>query len=171
MALSSSLPWLLRKSSSSSQILQRMKFLAAGDHWRSFTTCEGSRPTIVHKRSLDILHDPWFNKVPNRLSGPSCPPPFKWLFEFLVVWLDWVGCRFIWYSSGHGFLDDWEGPPGSSRTSSFKSYDIAAANRALQYAFSTHFSSFCDIVWSQFFSTLRVDSRIIHCCDWFIGLL
>ncbi|KAK4758693.1 hypothetical protein SAY87_019994 [Trapa incisa] len=29
---------------------------------RFFTTTEGSRPTIVHKRSLDILHDPWFNK-------------------------------------------------------------------------------------------------------------
>ena len=22
------------------------------------------RPSIVHKRSTDILHDPWFNKVP-----------------------------------------------------------------------------------------------------------
>ncbi|XP_074566613.1 NAD-dependent malic enzyme, mitochondrial [Curcuma longa] len=62
MALSSSLPRLLRKPSSSSQILQRMKLLSAGDPSRSFTTCEGSRPTIVHKRSLDILHDPWFNK-------------------------------------------------------------------------------------------------------------
>nr|GMD65172.1 NAD-dependent malic enzyme 62 kDa isoform, mitochondrial [Ipomoea batatas] len=30
--------------------------------YRSFTTVEGHRPTIVHKRSLDILHDPWFNK-------------------------------------------------------------------------------------------------------------
>lgn len=30
---------------------------------RSFTTSEGHRPAIVHKRSLDILHDPWFNKV------------------------------------------------------------------------------------------------------------
>eukprot|EP00262_Sarcandra_glabra_P004188 TRINITY_DN1516_c0_g2_i2.p1 TRINITY_DN1516_c0_g2~~TRINITY_DN1516_c0_g2_i2.p1 ORF type:complete len:626 (+),score=110.52 TRINITY_DN1516_c0_g2_i2:156-2033(+) len=29
---------------------------------RSFTTIEGSRPSIVHKRSVDILHDPWFNK-------------------------------------------------------------------------------------------------------------
>ncbi|XP_057979078.1 NAD-dependent malic enzyme 62 kDa isoform, mitochondrial [Malania oleifera] len=29
---------------------------------RSFTTTEGHRPTIVHKRSIDILHDPWFNK-------------------------------------------------------------------------------------------------------------
>ncbi|KAG6434506.1 hypothetical protein SASPL_106143 [Salvia splendens] len=29
---------------------------------RSFTTTEGHRPTIIHKRSLDILHDPWFNK-------------------------------------------------------------------------------------------------------------
>ncbi|KAG6524261.1 NAD-dependent malic enzyme 62 kDa isoform, mitochondrial-like [Zingiber officinale] len=62
MALSSSLQRLLRKPSSSSQILQRMKLLAAGDPSRSFTTCEGSRPAIVHKRSLDILHDPWFNK-------------------------------------------------------------------------------------------------------------
>ncbi|XP_042456940.1 NAD-dependent malic enzyme 62 kDa isoform, mitochondrial-like [Zingiber officinale] len=62
MALFSSLQRLLRKPSSSSQILQRMKLLAAGDPSRSFTTCEGSRPAIVHKRSLDILHDPWFNK-------------------------------------------------------------------------------------------------------------
>nr|DAD47564.1 TPA_asm: hypothetical protein HUJ06_017501 [Nelumbo nucifera] len=29
---------------------------------RSFTTVEWHRPTIIHKRSLDILHDPWFNK-------------------------------------------------------------------------------------------------------------
>ncbi|KZV57955.1 NAD-dependent malic enzyme 62 kDa isoform, mitochondrial [Dorcoceras hygrometricum] len=29
---------------------------------RLFTTAEGHRPTLVHKRSLDILHDPWFNK-------------------------------------------------------------------------------------------------------------
>ncbi|KAM6568359.1 hypothetical protein CsatB_016344 [Cannabis sativa] len=29
---------------------------------RSFTTTEGHRPTMIHKRSLDILHDPWFNK-------------------------------------------------------------------------------------------------------------
>ncbi|PRQ57015.1 putative malate dehydrogenase (decarboxylating) [Rosa chinensis] len=31
-------------------------------HSRSFTSIEGHRPVIVHKRSLDILHDPWFNK-------------------------------------------------------------------------------------------------------------
>ncbi|KAL9234331.1 hypothetical protein vseg_009214 [Gypsophila vaccaria] len=29
---------------------------------RCFTTSEGHRPAIVNKRSLDILHDPWFNK-------------------------------------------------------------------------------------------------------------
>lgn len=29
---------------------------------RSFATAEGHRLTIVNKRSLDILHDPWFNK-------------------------------------------------------------------------------------------------------------
>ncbi|KAI8019097.1 hypothetical protein LOK49_LG04G00351 [Camellia lanceoleosa] len=29
---------------------------------RSFTTTEGHRLSIVHKRNLDILHDPWFNK-------------------------------------------------------------------------------------------------------------
>ncbi|KAM7257928.1 hypothetical protein ACFE04_013669 [Oxalis oulophora] len=31
-------------------------------HIRWFNPTEGHRPTIVHKRSLDILHDPWFNK-------------------------------------------------------------------------------------------------------------
>ncbi|KAJ8642747.1 hypothetical protein MRB53_004495 [Persea americana] len=29
---------------------------------RFFATAEGNRPTILHKRSMDILHDPWFNK-------------------------------------------------------------------------------------------------------------
>ncbi|KAJ6729996.1 MALIC ENZYME-RELATED [Salix viminalis] len=41
---------------------QRMTNPAALVQSRSFTTLEGHRPTIVHKRSLDILHDPWFNK-------------------------------------------------------------------------------------------------------------
>lgn len=35
---------------------------ASSSSLRSFTTTEGSRPIIVHKRSIDILHDPWFNK-------------------------------------------------------------------------------------------------------------
>lgn len=51
---------------SSSPLLQRLKRHITGGHYllsRSFTTTEGHRPTIVHKRSLDILHDPWFNKV------------------------------------------------------------------------------------------------------------
>ncbi|XP_038982452.1 NAD-dependent malic enzyme 62 kDa isoform, mitochondrial [Phoenix dactylifera] len=48
----------LRRSLSSS-VARRLRRLPAA---RSFTTTEGSRPTIVHKRSLDILHDPWFNK-------------------------------------------------------------------------------------------------------------
>ncbi|XP_075644762.1 NAD-dependent malic enzyme, mitochondrial [Castanea sativa] len=30
--------------------------------YRSYTTNECHRPAIVQKRSLDILHDPWFNK-------------------------------------------------------------------------------------------------------------
>lgn len=56
-----------RARSSSSPLLQRLKrhVLTGGDYFilsRSFTTMEGHRPTIVHKRSLDILHDPWFNK-------------------------------------------------------------------------------------------------------------
>ncbi|CAN6486452.1 unnamed protein product [Victoria cruziana] len=29
---------------------------------RGFAACEGARPTIVHKRGIDILHNPWFNK-------------------------------------------------------------------------------------------------------------
>lgn len=47
---------------------------------RSFTTTEGHRPTIVHKRSLDILHDPWFNKV------NLAPLPKKILLFFFCFW-------------------------------------------------------------------------------------
>lgn len=51
----------------SSALLKRLQSrratLAAVGGARSFTTTEGHRPTIIHKRSLDILHDPWFNKV------------------------------------------------------------------------------------------------------------
>ncbi|KAH0457030.1 hypothetical protein IEQ34_014937 [Dendrobium chrysotoxum] len=43
-------------------LARRMCWPAATSGWRAFTTTEGSRPIIVHKRSLDILHDPWFNK-------------------------------------------------------------------------------------------------------------
>ncbi|KAM0935470.1 putative malate dehydrogenase (decarboxylating) [Dioscorea sansibarensis] len=50
----------LRRSLSSS-LLCRLR-AAALARSRPYTTCEGSRPTIVHKRSVDILHDPWFNK-------------------------------------------------------------------------------------------------------------
>uniref|UniRef100_A0A1J3G8E6 Malic enzyme n=1 Tax=Noccaea caerulescens TaxID=107243 RepID=A0A1J3G8E6_NOCCA len=49
----------LRVSSSLSRMLHRRILYSSA---RSFTTTEGHRPTIVHKRSLDILHDPWFNK-------------------------------------------------------------------------------------------------------------
>ncbi|XP_059305183.1 NAD-dependent malic enzyme 62 kDa isoform, mitochondrial [Lycium ferocissimum] len=44
----------------SSTLLRRL--LQQRVNSRNFTTTEGHRPTIVHKRSLDILHDPWFNK-------------------------------------------------------------------------------------------------------------
>ncbi|KAK1261488.1 hypothetical protein QJS04_geneDACA008734 [Acorus gramineus] len=47
---------------SSSLLRRRTAPMAAAAAARPFTSCEGSRPTIVHKRSLDILHDPWFNK-------------------------------------------------------------------------------------------------------------
>ncbi|KAH0456166.1 hypothetical protein IEQ34_014073 [Dendrobium chrysotoxum] len=43
-------------------LARRMCWQAASRGWRAFATSEGSRPIIVHKRSLDILHDPWFNK-------------------------------------------------------------------------------------------------------------
>ncbi|XP_019462740.1 PREDICTED: NAD-dependent malic enzyme 62 kDa isoform, mitochondrial-like [Lupinus angustifolius] len=55
----------------SSSLLRRFKrhvTVANSGHHRHFlpsrsvTTSEGHRPSIVHKRSLDILHDPWFNK-------------------------------------------------------------------------------------------------------------
>ncbi|KAK4729426.1 hypothetical protein R3W88_022414 [Solanum pinnatisectum] len=41
---------------------QRIAAAVNSSSSRNFTTTEGHRPTIVHKRSLDILHDPWFNK-------------------------------------------------------------------------------------------------------------
>ncbi|KAI3833108.1 hypothetical protein MKX03_021386 [Papaver bracteatum] len=41
---------------------QQQELLIGTSIRRSFTTTEGSRPTIIHKRSIDILHDPWFNK-------------------------------------------------------------------------------------------------------------
>ncbi|GLT66030.1 hypothetical protein SLA2020_384260 [Shorea laevis] len=47
----------------STSLVRRLKrSIGAATQARSFTTTEGHRPTIVHKRSLDILHDPWFNK-------------------------------------------------------------------------------------------------------------
>ncbi|GLT89280.1 hypothetical protein SLE2022_072690 [Rubroshorea leprosula] len=47
----------------SSSLIRRLKHkFGAAAVTRSFTTAEGHRPTIVHKRSLDILHDPWFNR-------------------------------------------------------------------------------------------------------------
>ncbi|KAB1225047.1 NAD-dependent malic enzyme 62 kDa isoform, mitochondrial [Morella rubra] len=52
----------------SSSLIKRLKHLRQMSsnlvlmQTRSFTTTEGQRPTMVHKRSLDILHDPWFNK-------------------------------------------------------------------------------------------------------------
>ncbi|KAF9617417.1 hypothetical protein IFM89_036338 [Coptis chinensis] len=47
----------------SSSVVKRIKHQIMSTFERkSFTTTEGSRPTIVHKRNIDILHDPWFNK-------------------------------------------------------------------------------------------------------------
>ncbi|XP_030515472.2 NAD-dependent malic enzyme 62 kDa isoform, mitochondrial [Rhodamnia argentea] len=48
----------------SSSLIGRLLLLRRGaaSPARCFTTTEGHRPTMVHKRSLDILHDPWFNK-------------------------------------------------------------------------------------------------------------
>ncbi|GER54536.1 NAD-dependent malic enzyme 1 [Striga asiatica] len=48
------------------RLQSRQGAAAAGENAggaRLFTTTEGHRPTIVHKWSLDILHDPWFNKL------------------------------------------------------------------------------------------------------------
>ncbi|KAL6981389.1 malate dehydrogenase (decarboxylating) [Sarracenia purpurea var. burkii] len=46
----------------SSSLIKRLQDRTAIVNPRSFTTIEGNRPTIVHKRSIDILHDPWFNR-------------------------------------------------------------------------------------------------------------
>ncbi|GAB2270822.1 hypothetical protein Dimus_005690 [Dionaea muscipula] len=56
--------WNLSRQISSSLIkrLKQQTSISIVANARSFTTDEGNRPTIVNKRSLDILHDPWFNK-------------------------------------------------------------------------------------------------------------
>ncbi|RVW15587.1 NAD-dependent malic enzyme 62 kDa isoform, mitochondrial [Vitis vinifera] len=49
-----------------SSLIRRLKHRSSNSMLsgrRSFTTTEGHRPSLVHKRSLDILHDPWFNKA------------------------------------------------------------------------------------------------------------
>ncbi|RZC20002.1 NAD-dependent malic enzyme 62 kDa isoform, mitochondrial [Glycine soja] len=53
---------LLKHVRNSSSLLKRHVTAAHLLLSRPFTTTEGHRPSIVHKRSLDILHDPWFNK-------------------------------------------------------------------------------------------------------------
>ncbi|KAM3270516.1 NAD-dependent malic enzyme 62 kDa isoform, mitochondrial [Capsicum chinense] len=55
-------PTQMRLSSTLLRRLQQRVGAAAVNSSRNFTTTEGHRPTMVHKRSLDILHDPWFNK-------------------------------------------------------------------------------------------------------------
>ncbi|KAM3379273.1 NAD-dependent malic enzyme 62 kDa isoform, mitochondrial [Capsicum galapagoense] len=55
-------PTQMRLSSTLLRHLQQRVGAAAVNSSRNFTTTEGHRPTMVHKRSLDILHDPWFNK-------------------------------------------------------------------------------------------------------------
>lgn len=60
----------MRLSSALLKRLQSQRGAVAAVNARSFTTTEGHRPTIVHKRSLDILHDPWFNKV--KLRDHEC---------------------------------------------------------------------------------------------------
>lgn len=55
---------------------------------RSYTN-EGNRPTIVHKRSLDILHDPWFNKV--------LYLTFFSFLQALICQLLSMWCFFLWF--------------------------------------------------------------------------
>lgn len=77
---------------------------------RSFTTTEGHRPTIVHKRSLDILHDPWFNKVPTKSSSIFSLIEFRFfslfcnLFFSLIFLRNWILGQRITFSTGLAFL-------------------------------------------------------------------
>ncbi|KAJ3678719.1 hypothetical protein LUZ60_002522 [Juncus effusus] len=55
----------LRRSSTSAALRRLLRRPYVGEEpfqSREYTTCEGSRPSIIHKRSLDILHDPLYNK-------------------------------------------------------------------------------------------------------------
>ncbi|RVX02295.1 NAD-dependent malic enzyme 62 kDa isoform, mitochondrial [Vitis vinifera] len=90
----------------SSSLIRRLKHRSSNSMLsgrRSFTTTEGHRPSLVHKRSLDILHDPWFNKV-ILLSMHFNFVPFCLICSLVVVekscdryqldsWMLWSGWR------------------------------------------------------------------------------
>ncbi|KAK6918631.1 Histidine phosphatase superfamily, clade-1 [Dillenia turbinata] len=52
----------------SSSLIRRFKHRLNAAASKSFATTEGSRPVLVHKRSVDILQDPWFNEDHRRFQ-------------------------------------------------------------------------------------------------------
>lgn len=80
----------------------------------------GARPCIVHKRGTDILHDPWFNKVPDLAI---CMPRSRALglsrFRF-------------WHTAGHGVPHDGAGSPWPPRPPPAAGHVVRAAVRPLQ---------------------------------------
>lgn len=77
-------------------------------------------PCIVHKRGTDILHDPWFNKVPDLAI---CMPRSRALglsrFRF-------------WHTAGHGVPHDGAGSPWPPRPPPAAGHVVRAAVRPLQ---------------------------------------
>lgn len=65
------------------RLKQQMSNPAVLIQTRSFTPSEGQRPVIVHKRSLDILHDPWFNKVCSLMTFNF----FSILWSFVILFV------------------------------------------------------------------------------------
>lgn len=126
------------RSSSSSHIIRRRRLqttttttttTTSSSSSPSFTTKEGHRPTIVLKRSLDILHDPWFNKVRWSLLTQCLKKREIYGFSFS-------------FDLGNCLLYDGAWPARSSRSSSSQCDDFSAANRPLQYFFVLLFFTF-----------------------------
>lgn len=77
-------------------------------------------PCIVHKRGTDILHDPWFNKVPDLAI---CMPRSRALGL----------SRFrLWHTAGHGVPHDGAGSPWPPRPPPAAGHVVRAAVRPLQ---------------------------------------
>lgn len=145
----------------SSSLIRRLKHRSSNSMLsgrRSFTTTEGHRPSLVHKRSLDILHDPWFNKV-ILLSMHFNFVPFCLICSLVVVekscdryQLDsWFAHSFWWFWIVDYNLETWM----------LRDWLFVIALKALLMVATWRYTNlgvvlFIDLVWSRSVFYLKI---------------